>query len=223
MRVVIADDASLLRESLAGALAQHGVEVTGLAANAGELIALVERDAADLAIVDIRMPPTHTTEGLEAAAAIRSRRPGYPVLVLSHHVESGIALELLRDDPAGLGYLLKDRVTRIGELVAVLERLVAGGSVIDPEVVAGLIGRRRPPGPLDELTPRERDVLRLMAEGRSNRGIAEALGIEDKTIEYHVSQVFSKLQLEQGPLGHRRVLAVLAWLANVDRGAGATA
>ncbi len=212
MRVILGEDSDLLRESLAGALTQQGVEVVGLASREDQLVELVERVVPDAAIIDIRMPPTQTVEGLRAAEAIRARRPGFPVLLLSHHVEGGIALQLLRDDPAGIGYLLKDRVTRVDQLVSALERLVAGGSVIDPEIVSRLIGRRRPPGPLDELTPRERDVLRLMAEGRSNRGIAQDLGLEEKTVEHHVGQVFSKLGLEPGPHAHRRVLAVLTWL-----------
>jgi DNA-binding NarL/FixJ family response regulator len=212
MRVILAEDSDLLRESLAAALTQHGVEVAGLASQEDQLVNLVERLVPDAAIIDIRMPPTQTVEGLRAAEAIRASRPGFPVLLLSHHVESGIALQLLRDDPAGVGYMLKDRVTRVDQLVSALERLVAGGSVIDPEVVSGLIGRRRAPNILGELTRRERDVLVLMAEGRSNRGIAQELGLEEKTVEHHVGQVFSKLGLEPGPHDHRRVLAVLTWL-----------
>ncbi len=215
MRVILAEDSDLLRESLAAALVQHGVEVAGLASQEDDLIDLVGEVAPDAAIIDIRMPPTQTVEGLRAAAAIRERRPGFPVLLLSHHVEGGIALQLLREDPAGIGYLLKDRVTRIDQLVSALERLVAGGSVIDPEVVSGLIGRRRAPSPLDELTRRERDVLALMAEGRSNRGIGQELALEEKTVEHHVGQVFSKLGLEPAMHDHRRVLAVLTWLNEV--------
>jgi DNA-binding NarL/FixJ family response regulator len=212
VRVVIAEDSDLLRESLAAALGQHGIEVAGMVGAEAELVPAVERLVPDAALVDIRLPPTFTTEGLRAAAAIRERRPRFPVLLLSHHVEGGIALQLLRDDPAGIGYLLKDRVTHVAQLVSALERLVAGGSVIDPEVVSALIGRPRRPGPLDELTSRERDVLRLMAEGRSNRGIGQELSLEEKTVEHHVGQVFSKLGLEPGPNDHRRVLAVLTWL-----------
>ena len=215
MRVILAEDSDLLRESLAAALAQRGVDVVGLASQEEQLISLVGELAPDAAIIDIRMPPTQTVEGLRAAAAIRERRPGFPVLLLSHHVEGGIALQLLREDPAGIGYLLKDRVTRIDQLVSALERLVAGGSVIDPEVVSGLIGRRRAPSALDELTRRERDVLALMAEGRSNRGIGQELALEEKTVEHHVGQVFSKLGLEPAAHDHRRVLAVLTWLNEV--------
>lgn len=212
MRVVLAEDSDLLRESLGAALAQHGVDVAGMVSGEPELLAAVERVLPDAAIIDIRMPPTFTTEGLRAAVAIRASRPRFPVLLLSHHVEGGIALQMLKDEPAGIGYLLKDRVSHVAQVVAALERLVDGGSVIDPEVVSALIGRPRRPGPLDELTPRERDVLRLMAEGRSNRGIAQDLHLEEKTVEHHVGQVFSKLGLEPGPHDHRRVLAVLAWL-----------
>ncbi len=201
MRVVLAEDSDLLRESLAAALAQNGVEVPAATSGEAELLAAVERVLPDAAIIDIRLPPTFTTEGLRAAASIRARRPRFPVLLLSHHVEGGIALQLLHEDPAGIGYLLKDRVSHVAQLVAALERLVDGGSVIDPEVVSALIGRPRRPGPLDELTPRERDVLRLMAEGRSNRGIGQELVLEEKTVEHHVGQVFSKLGLERGTEG----------------------
>jgi DNA-binding NarL/FixJ family response regulator len=217
MRIVIAEDSALLRDSLAGALVGRGVEVVGTAATGDEIEALVRRLHPDAAIVDIRMPPTHTTEGLDATKRLRAAQPGFPVLVLSHHIESRIVIDLLRDDPGGIGYLLKDRVSRIDELVAALERLVAGGSVIDPTVVSALLGRRRVHDPLDELTPRERDVLALIAEGRSNRAIAEELGVEDKTVEYHVTQVFDKLALDRDWRGHRRVLAVLAWLGGDRR------
>lgn len=211
MRVVIAEDSVLLRDSLAAALAARGLDVVGVAATANELELLVDRVAPDAAIIDIRMPPTNTTEGLDAARRIRASRPGFPVLLLSQHVESRTALDLLRDDPDGIGYLLKDRVSRLDEVVSALDRLCTGGSVIDPDVVSALIGRRRPHDPLDELTAREREVLGLMAEGRSNHAIATELGVEDKTIEYHVGQVFDKLALDRNQ-GHRRVLAVLAWL-----------
>ena len=216
MRVVIADDAALLRESLADALTHRGIDVVARVGDAAELLATVAATAPDLVIVDIRMPPTFTDEGLVVARTLRSRQPGLPILVLSHHVESATALSLIRDDPTGIGYLLKDRVSHLDELVAALERLVAGGSVIDPEVVAGLFGRRAGDR-LDELTTREREVLGLMAEGRSNKGIAEALGVEEKTVEYHVGQIFGKLGLEVGPNDHRRVLAVLSWRADGGR------
>jgi DNA-binding NarL/FixJ family response regulator len=216
MKVVLADDQDLLRESMAEALGGRGIAVLGQAADVPSLLALVERSRPDAAVVDIRMPPSHTSEGLEAAVAIRHDHPGTAVLLLSHHVETSIAVDLLRDDPAGLGYLLKDRVSRIGTLVEALERLVAGGTVVDPEVVGRLLGRPRVKGPLDELTPRERDVLAAMAEGRSNRGIAEQLGIEEKTVEYHVTQIMGKLGIEGSAADHRRVLAVLTWLRVAD-------
>ena len=216
MRVVLADDQALLRESLAEALAARGIDVVGQAQDVPGLLALVDRERPNVAIVDIRMPPSHTVEGLEAAVTIRATWPDVALLLLSHHVETAIAVDLLRDDPRGVGYLLKDRVTRIAVLVDALERLVAGGVVIDPEIVSRLLGRRRAHDPLDELTARERDVLAEMAEGRSNSGIAARLGIEDKTVEYHVTQILGKLGIEPVGVDHRRVLAVIAWLRRGD-------
>ena len=212
MRVVLADDQALLRESLAEALVARGIEVVGQAQDVAGLLALVDRERPDVAIIDIRMPPTHTVEGLEAASTIRATWPAVALLLLSHHVETSIAVDLLRDDPRSIGYLLKDRVTRIDTLIDALHRLVAGGVVIDPEIIARLLGRRRAHDPLDELTGREREVLGAMAEGRSNRGIAEQLGIEDKTVEYHVTQILGKLGIESVGADHRRVLAVILWL-----------
>jgi DNA-binding NarL/FixJ family response regulator len=212
VRVVLADDQALLRESLAEALAARGIDVVGQAQDVAGLLALVERERPDLAIIDIRMPPSHTVEGLEAASTIRATWPAVALLLLSHHVETSIAVDLLRDDPRSIGYLLKDRVTRIDILIDALHRLVAGGVVIDPEIIARLLGRRRAHDPLDELTGREREVLGAMAEGRSNRGIAEQLGIEDKTVEYHVTQILGKLGIESVGADHRRVLAVILWL-----------
>ena len=204
MRVVLADDQALLRESLAEALVARGIDVVGQAQDVAGLLALVDRERPDLAIIDIRMPPSHTVEGLEAASTIRARWPAVALLLLSHHVETSIAVDLLRDDPRSIGYLLKDRVTRIDILIDALHRLVAGGVVIDPEIIARLLGRRRAHDPLDELTGREREVLGAMAEGRSNRGIAEQLGIEDKTVEYHVTQILGKLGIESVGADHRR-------------------
>ena len=212
MRVVLADDQALLRESLAEALTARGIDVAGQAEDVPGLLEVVERTLPDVAIVDIRMPPAHRVEGLEATTTIRSRWPGVAVLLLSHHVETAIAVDLLRDNPGRLGYLLKDRVTRIDVLVDAIERLAAGGVVIDPGIVSRLLGRRRDHDPLDELTTRERDVLAQMAEGRSNRGIAARLGIEDKTVEYHVTQILGKLGIEPEGADHRRVLAVIMWL-----------
>ena len=212
MRVVLADDQALLRESLAESLTARGIDVAGQAEDVPGLLEVVERTLPDVAIVDIRMPPAHRVEGLEATTTIRSRWPGVAVLLLSHHVETAIAVDLLRDNPGRLGYLLKDRVTRIDVLVDAIERLAAGGVVIDPGIVSRLLGRRRDHDPLDELTTRERDVLAQMAEGRSNRGIAARLGIEDKTVEYHVTQILGKLGIEPEGADHRRVLAVIMWL-----------
>jgi len=212
MRVVLADDAGLFREALATALTSAGIEVVGQAGDVDGLIELVRSHAPDLAIVDVRMPPTGTTEGLEAAARIRSETPSVAVLILSHVVETRHVMQLLRDAPEGIGYLLKDRVSNLAEFLDAVRRVGAGGSVVDPEVVARLLGRARPHGPLDELTPRERDVLALVAEGRSNLAIGEHLGLTEKTIEGHVRIILSKLGLEPSPDAHRRVLAVLTYL-----------
>jgi DNA-binding NarL/FixJ family response regulator/class 3 adenylate cyclase len=212
IRVVLADDAVLLREALAAGLRAAGFEVVGQAGDVAGLLQLVERLTPDVAIVDVRMPPSHTTEGLEAAREIRKLRPGTAILVLSQYVETRYAVDLLRDDPSGIGYLLKDRVTRLEDLSDAVRRVAAGGSVIDPEVVGRLLGRPRKHSALDELTPREREILGLMAEGRSNQGIAERLVLELKTVEGHVGQIFSKLGLEPSTVEHRRVLAVLRML-----------
>ena len=212
IRIVLADDAVLLREALAAALAASGFEVVGQAVDVPGLLALVERELPDVAVVDVRMPPTHTTEGLEAARRIRADHPTIAILVLSQYVETRYAVDLLREDPAGVGYLLKERVTRLADLADAVRRVAAGESVIDPEVVARLLGRQRRHSPLDELTPREREILGLMAEGRSNPAIAERLTLELKTVEGHVRAIFSKLGLEPTIEDHRRVLAVLAHL-----------
>jgi DNA-binding NarL/FixJ family response regulator len=211
-RIVLADDAVLLREALAAGLRASGFEVVGQAADVDGLLRLVDGELPDVAIVDVRMPPTHTTEGLEAARTIRSRHPRMAILVLSQYVETRYAVDLIRDDPAGIGYLLKDRVTRLEDLADAVRRVAEGGSVIDPEVVGRLLGRPRRHSPIDELTPREREILGLMAEGRSNQGIADRLVLELKTVEGHVRQIFSKLDLEPSSDDHRRVLAVLTYL-----------
>jgi DNA-binding NarL/FixJ family response regulator len=211
-RIVLADDAVLLREALAAALAAADFEVVGQAGDVPELMRLVERERPDVAILDVRMPPTHTTEGLEAARQIRAAHPGIAILVLSQYVETRYAVDLLRDDPSGVGYLLKDRVTRVADLADAVRRVAAGGSVIDPEVVSRLLGRLRRHSALDELTPREREILGLMAEGRSNQAIADRLAVEIKTVEGHVRAIFGKLELEPTAEDHRRVLAVLAYL-----------
>jgi DNA-binding NarL/FixJ family response regulator len=212
LRVVLADDAVLLREALAGSLAAAGFEVVGQAADVDGLLDLVEEQHPDVAVVDVRMPPTHTTEGLEAAQRIRRAHPEMGILVLSQYIETRYAVDLLRDNAAGLGYLLKDRVTRIADLADAVRRVAAGGSVIDPDVVARLLGRPRRHSALDELTAREREILHLMAEGHANQGIAEILTLDPKTVEGHVTRIFSKLGLEPASVGHRRVLAVLSFL-----------
>jgi serine/threonine-protein kinase len=212
LRVVLADDSVLFRSGLAHLLVDEGFEVVGEAGDAASALELVDREGPDVAVLDIRMPPDHRTEGLEAAIAIRDRHPSTAVLLLSAHVETRHAIRLLRADAAGVGYLLKDRVMREADLLDAIRRVASGGSVIDPEVVGELLGRARPHGPLDELTPRERDVLALMAEGRSNQAIAERLVLELKTVEGHIRTIFSKLGLEPEPSHHRRVLAVLTYL-----------
>ena len=212
IRVALADDAVLLREALAAALTAAGFDVVGQAADVPELIRIVDGHQPDVVVLDVRMPPTHSTEGLEAAKRLRESHPGIGILVLSQYVETRYAVDLVRADPAGIGYLLKDHVTRIGQLADAVQRIAAGGSVIDPEVVSRLLGRPRQHSPLDELTRREREILGLMAEGRSNHGIAQVLSLELKTVEGHVGQVFGKLGLEPQAEDHRRVLAVLTFL-----------
>jgi DNA-binding NarL/FixJ family response regulator len=212
LRVVLADDAILLREALASSLTAVGFEVVGQAGDVDGLLSLVEQLDPNVAVVDVRMPPTHTTEGLEAAQWIRRAHPEMGILVLSQYIETRYAVDLLRENAAGLGYLLKDRVTRIADLADAVRRVAAGESVIDPEVVARLLGRPRRHSALDELTAREREILQLMAEGHSNQGIADILTLDPKTVEGHVTRIFSKLGLEPAAVGHRRVLAVLSFL-----------
>lgn len=213
MRVVVADDAVILREGLARLLTEAGFEIAGLAADADELVSLVERERPDVAIVDIRMPPTHTDEGLRAAKEIRARAPATGILVLSQHVRASYALELLSDGSEGVGYLLKERVSDLGELASSVERVAHGDSVLDPLVVEQLVGRpRRGDDPLEHLTAREREVLSLMAEGRSNRAIAARLFVTEHTVEKHVKSIFATLRLPPSPDDHRRVLAVVTYL-----------
>jgi DNA-binding NarL/FixJ family response regulator len=215
-RIVLADDAVLLREAIAAGLAAAGFEVVGQASDMEGLLQEVDRTLPDLVVVDVRMPPSHTTEGLQAAREIRRRHRGMPILVLSQYIETRYAVELVREDPGGIGYLLKDRVARLDDLTDAVRRVAAGDTVIDPEVVARLLGRPRRHTPLDELTPREREILGLMAEGRSNQGIADRLVLELRTVEGHVGQIFSKLGLEPSGDDHRRVLAVLTALRDPD-------
>jgi len=213
VRVVVADDAVLLREGLARLLVEAGFEVAGLASDGSELLELVERARPDVAIVDIRMPPTHTDEGLQAAKQIRARWPRTGILVLSQHVHAGYALELLSAGTDGVGYLLKERVSDLAELAASVQRVGAGGSVLDPAVVSQLVSRRRQDDdPVTKLTGREREVLALMAEGRSNKAIAERLFVSEYTVEKHVGNIFTTLRLPPSPDDHRRVLAVVAFL-----------
>ena len=212
MRVVIADDAVLFREGLARVLQAAGIEVAAQVGDAEQLLARVRVDPPAAVVVDIRMPPTHTAEGLEAARRIRAEHPRVGVLVLSQYVEPHHAIQLLQDGAGGVGYLLKDRVTDVNEVVDAVRRVATGGSVIDPEVVAQLVGRRRTRDPVQELTERERQVLTLMAEGRSNQAIGERLFLSPKTVEAHVHSIFTRLDLHATPDDHRRVLAVLAFL-----------
>jgi DNA-binding NarL/FixJ family response regulator len=212
VRVVIADDSVLLREGIARLLEDAGFEVVGQAGTADELLLKVRSYNPDVAIVDIRMPPTQTDEGLRAAREIREKFPGTGVLVLSQYIEPGYAVDLLSESAEGVGYLLKDRVSDVQDFAAAVRRVGDGGSALDPTVVSQLVGRRRRDDPLTDLTPREREVLELMAEGRSNQGIAERLVITERAVEKHVTSIFGKLRLPAAPEDHRRVLAVLTLL-----------
>jgi serine/threonine-protein kinase len=212
MRIVLADDEVLVRDGLARLLEDTGIEVASRCADATALLRAVDTWHPDVAIVDIRMPPTHTDEGLVAAQEIRRRHPDVGVLVLSHHLESGYAMQLLEQAPGRAGYLLKERVSDLAVLVDALGRISEGECVLDPTIVARLVARRRAQGPLDDLTDREREVLALIAEGRSNHAICETLYLSPKTVEGHIRQVFIKLDLRGSPESHRRVLAVLAFL-----------
>jgi len=211
-RVVIADDDVLLREGLASLLERSRFEVVGQSGNATELLELVNDRRPDLAIIDIRMPPTHTTEGLDAARALARTHPSVGVLVLSAHVETQYALQLVQSGAEGAGYLPKERVRDLDELADAVRRVAVGGLVVDPAVVAALVGRRRARNPLDDLTEREREVLEIMAEGRSNQAICERLYLSPKTVESYVRSMFTKLGLQAGAEDNRRVLAVLAFL-----------
>ncbi len=212
MRVILADDSILLREGVARLLSDAGFDVVAQAGDAEELLTVVAADPPDVVITDIRMPPTHTDEGLRAAHRIRGEHPGVGVLVLSQYVETDYAVDLVADGAGGLGYLLKDRVANVQEFTDAVRRIGAGGSVIDPEVVSRLVGRARQANPLDALSEREREVLALMAEGRSNQAISERMYLSAKTVEGHVRNIFTKLNLSSAPDDHRRVLAVLTFL-----------
>jgi DNA-binding NarL/FixJ family response regulator len=212
MRVVVADDSTLLREGVVRLLEEAGLEVVGQAADAEDLLRKVRAHKPDVAIVDVRMPPTHTDEGLRAAREIRAELPEVSVLVLSQYVEVTYARELLADSAEGLGYLLKDRVADVGALTDAVRRVGAGGSALDPEVVSQMLGRRRQEDPLEELTPREREVLGLIAEGHSNAAIARLLVVTPGAVEKHTQHIFAKLGLAQDDDQHRRVMATLAYL-----------
>jgi DNA-binding NarL/FixJ family response regulator len=213
LRLVLADDSLLLREGIARLLTESGFEIVGQAGGADELLAAVRRHRPDVAIIDIRMPPDHTDEGLRAAEAIRAEHgTEVGILVLSQYVETSFALRLVADGVGGVGYLLKDRVDDLDDFADAIRRIARGGSVIDPEVVARLVGSRRTRVPLDDLTVREREVLALIAEGRSNQAIGDRLFLAPKTIEAHIASIFAKLGLLPAPDDHRRVLAVLAHL-----------
>jgi DNA-binding NarL/FixJ family response regulator len=212
VRVVLADDSLLLREGVARLLEDGGLEVVAQAGDAEDLLRKVGAHKPDVAVVDVRMPPTHTDEGMRAAHRIRAECPATAVLVLSQYVEEGYALELLQDSAEGVGYLLKDRVYDLDDFIAAVRRVAGGGSALDPSVVSQLLGRSRRDNPLDALTAREREVLELMAEGRSNAAIGGALVISDGAVEKHVRNIFTKLDLAPAESDHRRVLAVLRWM-----------
>ena len=213
LRLVLADDSMLLREGIARLLTESGFEIVGQAGGADALVAAVREHRPDVAIIDIRMPPDHTDEGLRAAEAIRAEHgTEVGILVLSQYVETSFALRLVADGAGGVGYLLKDRVDDLDDFADAIRRIARGGSVIDPEVVARLVGSRRTRVPLDDRTAREREVLALIAEGRSNQAIGDRLFLAPKTIEAHIASIFSKLGLLPAPDDHRRVLAVLAHL-----------
>ncbi len=214
LRVMLADDSILLRQSLARALAGAGFEVTGEAGDADELLRLVRNDPPDVAVLDIRMPPTHTDEGLRAARAIRDRHASVGVLVLSQFLETGYALKLIMEGPERVGYLLKEAISNLAQLEDAIARVGRGETVVDPDIVSRLVGRHRSPNPLDRLSSREQEVLKLMAEGRSNEGIAHTLFLSVRTVETHVSRILSKLDLPDAPDDHRRVLAVLSYLGS---------
>jgi DNA-binding NarL/FixJ family response regulator len=212
MRVVVADDSVLLREGVVRLLEENGFDVVAQAGDAEDLIRKVKAHKPDVAVVDIRMPPTNTDDGLRAALEIRAELPDTGVLVLSQYVEEGYALDLVGESAGGVGYLLKDRVADVDRFVDSVKRVADGGSALDPEVVSQLVGRARRDDPLEELTPREREVLELMAEGRSNHAIAEHMIVTERAVEKHVTSIFVKLDLAPAPADHRRVLAVLAFL-----------
>lgn len=212
MRVVVADDSALLREGLARLLAEAGIEVVASVADGPGLEAVLSREQVDLAIIDIRMPPTFTHEGAQVAMRLRATQPKLGILLLSQAIESRYALELARTHPTAFGYLLKDRVVDVATLIDAVQRVASGGTVLDPDIVAHFLGRQTARDRLRDLTDREREVLALMAEGRSNSAIARQLVLTEKTVETHIASILSKLDLRPEPDDHRRVLAVRAWM-----------
>ncbi|QGG96837.1 response regulator [Actinomarinicola tropica] len=216
MQIVIAEDSVLLRAGLTGLLADAGHDVVAAVGDADALIEVVERHRPDLCVTDVRMPPTHTDDGLRAARQIRERWPEVGILVLSQYVEERYATELLATDTTGLGYLLKDRIADVADFVAAVDRVGSGGTALDPEVVSQLLARSRRRDPLERLSPREREVLGLMAEGRTNTAIARQLVVSDGAVEKHISNIFTKLDLPPTDGDHRRVLAVLRWLEGLE-------
>ena len=213
MRVIVAEDSVLLREGVVRLLEESGIEVVGQAGDAEDLVRKVRAHKPDVAIVDVRMPPTNTDDGLRAAQQIRAELPEVAVLVLSQYIETEYARELLEGGAEGVGYLLKDRVGEVDRFIDSVRRVAEGGSALDPQIVSELLGRRDRDDPLERLTPREREVLELMAEGRTNHAIAEKLVISERAVEKHVTSIFGKLDLASSPEDHRRVLAVLRFLA----------
>jgi DNA-binding NarL/FixJ family response regulator len=213
VRVVIADDSLVVREGIVSLLQRAGFEVVAEASTGDELVRAVDAHLPDVALVDVRMPPTLTEEGLEAANEIRAHHPGIGIVILSQYVEVGLAMRLLAETPAGLGYLLKDRVTDVEDFASALRRVAAGGSALDPQVVAALLASRHESDPLARLSAREREVLGLVAEGLSNKAIGERLVITERAVHKHVGSIFAKLGLDAGDDANRRVLAVLAYLA----------
>ena len=214
LRIVIGEDDVLLREGVARLLDDAGMEVVARAGDADDFLRKTLAHRPDVAVVDVQMPPRHEDDGLQAAMTLRERLPEIGVLVLSQFYEESYALNLIGDRAQGVGYLLKERVADVDAFVDAVERVAAGGSALDPEIVGRMLGRRRSSGPLDDLTPREREVLAAMAEGKSNRGIAESFVITETAVEKHVTRIFTKLGLGQSTAGHRRVLAVLTYLRN---------
>jgi len=218
MRVVIVDDMLLIREGLASALGRRGIEVVAEADHDGELEALIDRHSPDVVVLDIRMSPTFTDEGLRAASRLRAAYPRLGILVLSQYIESSYAVRLLNEAPERVGYLLKDRVVHIADVVDALQRICAGETVIDPTIVSRVIARRRRGGSLADLSAREAEVLGLLAQGLSNRAIAQRLDINDRTVETHIAQIFLKLRIDPSPDAHRRVHAVLTFLRSSEPG-----